>query len=185
RAHAEAEVGRLYARQALGDEAWAHRKRALELYAEAGEPAPATVYAKMLELAAFNWGYFHTNPDEAEVLRLLDEGERVARTSGDDAPLALLLAERSSYTDSPPSREAVRDLLAGDLSPQVADGVQRLGTSLLWSGRVGEALAVLDVVFDRLLPAGGIINLAEALFWRGVGRCYAGDLAGATETARL
>jgi len=86
---------------------------------------------------------------------------------------------------TPMTQKAGRTASMVEDPPQVADGVQRLGTSLLWSGRVGEALAVLDVVFDRLLPAGGIINLAEALFWRGVGRCYAGDLAGATETARL
>jgi class 3 adenylate cyclase/tetratricopeptide (TPR) repeat protein len=184
RAHAEAVVGRLYARQAKGDESWAHRTRALELYAEAGEVAPASVYAEMLEIAAFNWGYFHTTPGRADVMRLLDEGEQVARSSGADAPLALLLAERASYTEQPPSPEAIRALLDGDPTVAVADGVQRIGTTLLWAGRIAEALAVFDAVFERLLPSGAIFNIDEALLWRGL-TCYvAGDLERATAISK-
>lgn len=177
RATAEAEAGRMYARQGRGDEGWAHRKRALELYAEAGMTPPATVYASMLELIAFNWGYFHDLPAHDEILALLAAGERVARESGDATSLAMLLAERESYLDEAPPIEEMQQLLARPDAVAMADGLQRMATAAQWSGRSGDALPVFEAVFERLLPAGGqVFNRADARFWYGVAAFTTGDL---------
>jgi tetratricopeptide (TPR) repeat protein len=98
-ASAQAAVGRAYARQGRGDEAWEHRLRAIDTFAKAGSSAPSELYADMLEIATMNWGYFQHLPNDAEVLRLLEEGERIARTSGDDVSLARLLMERGAFTN--------------------------------------------------------------------------------------
>jgi class 3 adenylate cyclase len=177
RAAAEAEVGRMYARQGRGDEGWAHRLAALQLYAEAGETAPAKVYADMLALISFNWGYFHDLPGDAEVLGLLADGERIARASGDDASLAMLLAERAAYTEDPSAGDEIKDLLARPDSVPFADAAQRMATVYLWAGRIGDAMSVFEDVFERLIPAGAHISIAaDARVWYGAAAFAAGDL---------
>ena len=183
RAGAEAEVGRLLARQGRGDEAWQHRLAALELYGEAGEPPPAKLFAQMLEPATFNWGWFTVLPADDEVLRLLDEGERVARATGDDVALAHLLAERASFTeDTAGTEELVRLLEASDPVP-FADAAQRMATVYSWAGRIDDAMALFDRIFDELIPAGAHINTPEALAWFGGAAVEAGDLAKAERLA--
>lgn len=178
RAAAEAEAGRMYARQGKGDDGWAHRRTALDLYATAGQTPPASVYASMLELVGFNWGYFHDLPSDSEVRRLLEEGELVARATGDDASLAMLLAERASYAQDASGAAEIRRLIESKDAVRAADGAQRLATALLWSGHIGDALAIFEDVFERLVPAGGsVFNGADARFWYGVAALQAGELA--------
>jgi len=178
RAAAEGEAGRMFARQGRGDEGWAHRRRALDLYAEAGEAPPAKLFANMLELIAFNWGYFHELPTQARVLELLAEGERIARVSGDDVSLAMLLAERAAYTEHPESGEEIKELLERPDPLPFADAAQRMATVYLWAGRIGDALAIFEDVFERLVPAGAhIYNAADARVWYGAAAFAAGDLA--------
>jgi class 3 adenylate cyclase len=184
RAAAEAEVGRMYARQGRGDDGWAHRLRALDLYEEAGVTPPASLYANMLELVAFNWGYFHDLPTEAEVLGLLADGERIARASGDDESLAMLLAERASYTEDPSAGDGIKRLLASADPVPFADAAQRMATVYLWAGRIGDAIALFEDVFERLIPAGGrIFNGPDARAWYGAAAFAAGDVARARRIA--
>jgi hypothetical protein len=92
----------------------------------------------------------------------------------------MLLAERASYTERPPASDDVRALLDAANPLAVADGIQRMGTALQWSVRINDALALYQRVFDRMVPAGAIINVPEALFWYGNSSYLAGDLERAT-----
>lgn len=184
RAAGEAEVGRLMGRVARGDDAWAHRLTALELYAEAGETPPANLYAQMLEPATFNWGWFKQLPADTEVMRLLDEGERIARSTPDDVALGHLLAERASFTDDPAGTAEVQHLLAGADPVPFADAAQRTATVFSWAGRIDDALALFGRVFDHMIPAGAHVNSPEGLAWYARAAFDAGDLAKAEQLAR-
>ena len=184
RAAAEAEVGRLLARTARGDEAWAHRLTALELFAEARETPPADLYVQMLEPATFNWGWFNQLPADAEVIRLLNEGERIARASGDDVALAHLLAERASFTDDPTGAAEFERLLRAPDPVPFADAAQRMATVYSWAGRIDDAVALFDRVFDDLIPAGAHVNSPEGLAWFARAAFDAGDLVKADRVAR-
>jgi tetratricopeptide (TPR) repeat protein len=184
RAVAEAEVGRLFARQGRGDDAWTHRLRALGLYAEADKPPPASLHADMLEIATFNWGYFQHVPAEEDILRLLDEGERIARSTDDDVSLARLLAERASYTEDTGGAEEVERLLEAPDPIAFADAAQRMATVYSWAGRIDAAVALFERVFDDLIPKGAHTNSPEALAWFGRAAFDAGDLAKAERLAR-
>jgi class 3 adenylate cyclase/tetratricopeptide (TPR) repeat protein len=183
RASAEAAVGWANARQGKGDDAWTHRLRAIELYQGSGSAVPAPLYADMLEITAFNWGYFHELPDDAEVLRLLNEGIEVALASGDDVSLARLLAERGSFTGDVSGTEEIRRFLGRPDAAQFADATQRMATVYAWAGRIGEAVSLFETVFDRLIPAGASINEPEALAWYGMAAFTAGDLSRADALA--
>jgi class 3 adenylate cyclase/tetratricopeptide (TPR) repeat protein len=183
RATADAAVGRMLARLSRGDDAWAHRITALALYAEAGETPPARLFVEMLEPATFNWGWFRQLPDDAEVVRLLDEGERIARSSGDDVSLAHLLAERASFTEDLAGAEEFGRLLDVPDPVPFADAAQRMATVYSWAGRIGDAISLFDRVFDELIPAGAHINVPEALAWFGRAVFDAGDLAKADRLA--
>jgi class 3 adenylate cyclase/tetratricopeptide (TPR) repeat protein len=182
-AAANAETGRGYARQGRGDEAWEHRTRAIEMYAAAGSSAPSELYADMLEIATLNWGYFQHLPDDAEVLRLLDEGERTARASGDDVSLARLLVERASFTNEVAGTEEVTHFAESAEAARFADAAHRLAQIYLWNGKVSGALELYQTVFERLLPGGAIINEPEALMTYGAAEFNAGDLGRADALA--
>ena len=184
RAAAEAEVGRMLARQGRGDEAWSHRHLALALYGEAGGMPPARLYADMLEPATFNWGWFNQLPADDEVVRLLDEGERIARATGDDVSLAHLLAERGSFTEDTSGAEEFERLLEARDPVPFADAAQRMTTVYSWAGRIDAAVALFDRVFEELIPSGAHINSVEALTWYGRAAFDAGDLAKAERLAR-
>jgi len=184
RASAEAEVGRVLARVARGDDAWAHRLTALALYAEAGESPPARLFAQMLEPATFNWGWFNQLPADEEVVRLLDEGERIARSTGDDVALAHLLAERASFTEDTAGAEEFDRLIAVPDPVPFADAAQRMATVYSWAARIDDAIALFDRVYDELIPAGAHINSSEALAWFGRAAFDAGDLEKADRLAR-
>lgn len=183
RAAALAAVGRGFARQGRGDDAWTYRLRAIAIYEEAGVSPPAQLYADMLEIATFNWGYFHSLPDDAEVLRLLDDGADVARASGDDVSLARLLAERAAYTGHVSGTDTINRFLDGPDAVRFADAAQRMATVYAWAGRIAESVSLFETVFEQLVPAGALINEPEALAWYGMAAFTAGDLLQADELA--
>ncbi|MDQ3879837.1 MAG: AAA family ATPase [Chloroflexota bacterium] len=186
RADAEGAVGRAADRQGRGDDAWTHRLRAIELYRQAGGEPPAALYADMLEIATFNWGYFHELPDDGEVLRLLDEGARVARESRDDVSLARLLGERAAFTTDVTGTEEIDRFVASPDAAAFANAAQRMATVRLWAGSVSDAVSLFETVLDRLVPDGAVINEPEALTWYGLAAFTAGDLArGEAIAARL
>ncbi|HEV8054393.1 MAG: hypothetical protein H0X16_03955 [Chloroflexi bacterium] len=154
-----------------------------DLYNEAGGAPPAQLYADMLEIATFNWGYFQRLPDDGEVLRLLDEGAQTARASGDDVSLARLLAERAAYTNDVSGTEEIARFLESADAVRFADAAQRTAQVYLWAGRIGDAVSLYETVFERLIPAGALINEPEALAWYGLAACTAGDLRRADAVA--
>ncbi|MDP9251109.1 MAG: AAA family ATPase, partial [Chloroflexota bacterium] len=173
---AEAGVGRAYARQGRGDEAWAHRLRALDAFSRADSPAPSQLYADMLEIATMNWGYFQHLPDDAEVMRLLAEGESSARASGDAVSLVRLLMERASFTGDPSAVDEVVSFVESPDALRFADAAQRTALVYLWGGQVARAIELFRTVFDELIPQGAAINEPEALLWYGVAAFHAGNL---------
>ena len=175
RAEAEAAIGRAYARNARGDDAWEHRLRAIELFRSAGAQPPGELYADTLEIATFNWGYFQRLPDDAEVLRLLDEGEGVARASGDDVSVARLLVERAAFTDDLAGTEPIISLLDSPDATDFADAAQRMSQVYVWNGELTRSLELGRTVFDRLLPAGAIVNEPEAMLWYAMAALHAAD----------
>lgn len=175
RAEAEAAIGRAYARNGRGDEAWEHRMRAIRLFHGVGAHPPGELYADTLEIATFNWGYFQRVPDDAGVLRLLDEGEQVARATGDDASLARLLVERAAFTDDMAGTDAVVRLLDSRDASRFGDAAQRMAEVYLWNGEVSRSLELSQAVFERLVPAGAIVNEPEGLIWYALAALHAGD----------
>jgi tetratricopeptide (TPR) repeat protein len=175
-AAAEASVGRAYARQGRGDEAWEHRLRAIASFAEAGSAPTGELYADMLEIATQNWGYFQHLPDDGDVLRLLDDGERIARASGDEVSLARLLTERAAFTDELAGVDEIVGFLESPDAVRFADAAHRMGMLYLWNGEVARSLELYKTLFERLLPAGAIINEPEALVWYALATFHAGDV---------
>ncbi|MBA3687702.1 MAG: AAA family ATPase [Chloroflexi bacterium] len=174
-AAAEAAVGRAYTRQGSGDEAWEHRLKAIELFSKAGQKAPAELYADMLEIATLNWGYFQHLPEDDSVLQLLDEGERIARDSGDEVSLARLLEERASFTDDVSGADEIMSFVDSPDAVRFADAAHRMAMLYLWNGKVDRALELYETVVDRLIPAGGIVYEPEALLWYSLAAFHAGD----------
>lgn len=184
RAEAEAAIGRAYARNGRGDEAWEHRLRAIELLHDVGAHPPGELYADTLEIATFNWGYFQRLPDDAEVLRLLDEGEQVARAAGDDVSMARLLVERAAFTDDVGGTDTVVRLLDSRDATRFGDAAQRMAQVYLWNGEVARSLELSQAVFERLVPAGAIVNEPEGLIWYALAALHAGDHSRADALAK-
>jgi class 3 adenylate cyclase/tetratricopeptide (TPR) repeat protein len=182
-ASAEAALGRAYARQGRGDEAWEHRLRAIETFAQAGSAAPSQLYADMLEIATMNWGYFQHLPDDAEVLRLLDDGERNARRSGDDVSLARLLMERAAFTGEVAGADEITRFVESPDAVRFAEAAHRMAQVYMWNGEIARAMQLYQTVFERLVPAGAAINEPEAVVWYGLAAFNAGDLGRADALA--
>jgi tetratricopeptide (TPR) repeat protein len=174
---AEAAAGHAAARQGRGDEAWEHRLLAIERYGDAKSSVPARLYADMLEIATLNWGYFEHLPDPREVLRLLDEGERAARTSGDDVALARLLGERASFTNDLAGTDEIMRFVESPDAVRFAETAHRMAQVFIWNGDTDRALELYRTVFDRLVPDGGVINEPEALVWYSLAALHTGDLS--------
>ncbi|MFN2483706.1 MAG: AAA family ATPase [Candidatus Limnocylindria bacterium] len=183
RASSEAAIGRAYVRQGRGDEAWGHRLRAIDAFRAAGLAPPSGLYADMLEIATLTWGYFTHLPDDTEVLRLLDEGERAARASNDDVSLARLLVERAAFTNDVSGADVIWRFLESPDAPRFADAAQRLAQNYLWHGQIARAVELYETVFHRLVPAGATINEPEAMAWYALAAFHAGDLTEATGLA--
>jgi class 3 adenylate cyclase/tetratricopeptide (TPR) repeat protein len=174
-AAAEAAIARPFTRQGSGDEAWEHRLRAIELFSKAGQNAPAALYADMLEIATLNWGYFQHLPDDAFVLQLLDDGERIARDSGDEVSLARLLEERASFTDDVSGADEIMTFVDSPDAVHFADAAHRMAMLYLWNGRAARSLELYEKVFERLIPEGGILYEPEALIWYTLDAFHAGE----------
>ncbi len=183
RAVAETALGRAFARNARGDEAWEHRLRAIAVYDEASTEPPASLYADMLEIPTMNWGYFKRLPEDAEVLRLLDEGVALARASGDEVSLARLLVERAWFSDDLTDTDDVIRLLRSPDPVRFGDAAHRMAQTLYRSGEITRAVDLYETVFERLIPMGATINEPEALMWHTVSVLHSGDLGGADALA--
>jgi hypothetical protein len=140
----------------------------------------------MLEIATWNWGYFQNFPDDAEVLRLLDEGERIARATGDDVSLARLLMERAAFTNDVSHVDEIVRLVESPEAGRFADSAHRVAEVFAWNGQISRALDLYRTLFERLVPAGAVINEPEALVWYGLTAINAGNLGEAERvTERL
>ena len=183
RARALAEAGRAAARQGKGDVSWTRRLDAIDAFARSEQEPPARLYADMLEIATMNWGYFHELPADADVIRLLGDGVRVARSSGDDVQLARLFMERAAFTgDVAGTEEVVAFLESHDPAP-FADAAHRTAQVLMWAGQFSRSLDIYRRVFDELVPLGAIFNEPEALIWHAVCNFWAGNLATSADIA--
>ena len=174
-AAAEAAIARPFTRQGSGDEAWEHRLKAIELFAKAGQAAPAELYADMLEIATLNWGYFQHLPDDGLVLQLIDDGERIARDSGDEVSLARLLEERASFTDDVSGADEIMSFVDSSDAVRFADAAHRMAMLYLWNGKAARSLELYETVVERLIPAGGILYEPEALLWYTLAAFHVGD----------
>src|SRR5262249_15329311 len=168
----------------LGEEAWAHRQRAFDWYRRGSLTPPAVLYADLLEVPAFNWGFFHKLPDEQEVLRLMAEGERVAREANDAVALARLLIQRAFFSqDAAASAEALA-IVEGAVDPApFGEAFHRLAHAQFLAGDIARAKSLFDTVFDRLLAEGARLNEPEALTFRTLLMVHLGDLDGAAAVA--
>ena len=175
-ATAHADLGRALARQGRGDEAWTQRLLALDEFAQARTAPPSRLYADMLEIATMNWGYFRELPADAEVGRLLEEGQRNARASGDNVSLARLLMQHAAFTGDASATDEVMAFVNSPDAVRFADPAHRTAEILMWNGQLGRSVKLYQRVFDELLPNGAIINEPEALIWYGLAAFHAGEL---------
>ena len=182
-AEAEAAVGMAFHRNARGDEAWAHRLAAIEAYRRAGSEPPAALYADMLEVRMFNYGYFRELPKEAETSQLLADGERAARAAKDSLSLARILTMRALNDDDvAPTTEALQLIRSASDAAAYTDALSRLAQAENLLGRTESARSLLDEALAR--AARGIpLNEPEALMWRALLAFGEGDLDGAERFA--
>jgi class 3 adenylate cyclase len=168
--------------QSDGDRAWIESQRALDAYRTRGLEPPAKLYADATKVPTSSWGFFRHLPESREVISLLDEGIRVARSSGSSRALADLLAQRAHFTGDAAGLSEVMQLVEAAPQPAAyADVLPPVIAAQLMAGDVDGALAAHRRI-DSLVGSGAIILEAEALLWQ-VLACYeAGDLA---ETERL
>ena len=182
-AEAEAAVGMAFHRNARGDEAWTHRLAAIEAYRRAGSEPPAALYADMLEVRIFNYGYFRELPTEAETMRLLAEGEHAARAANDTLSLARILTMRALQNDDVgPTEEALQLIRSAVDEAAYTDALSRLAQAESILGQTESARSLLDEALAR--AARGIpLNEPEALMWRALLAFNQGDLDGAERFA--
>jgi tetratricopeptide (TPR) repeat protein len=176
-AHVEEAFGLAYQRIAKGDDAFRHRMRAIELYRDAGRTAPISLYADMLDVVAFNWGYFRDRAGFDNVLGLIDEAIAIARTSADRGLLRLLI-QRAAVTSDASVLPEIESLLATAPDPTpYADALWRLAVVHF------DATADLTKAGDaigrafELAARGAPFNEPEALVWRAEWNFHIGDLA--------
>ena len=176
KARVEEAVGLAYQRNAKGDEASTHRMRAIERYREAAAAPPVSLYADMLDLVAFNWGYFRDHEGFGNVLGLIDEAIAIARANRDPALLRVLI-QRAAVTNDASVLPEIESLLASlpDPSPY-ADALWRLAVVHF------DATADLDKAADaiarsfELAERGAPFNEPEAVVWRSELHFHRGDL---------
>lgn len=149
RAEAKHALADAYAQDLHGDDAWQAYRDAREHYVAAGG-APAELYIGALKIL-LRIGSFRTVPSPEERAALSNEGQRVARATGDPGVLARVLVYSafrdmdpgSESADPAPLAEAVR--LSEGSDP--ATRLEILGWEaehLLRSMRIDEAVAVFE-----------------------------------------
>jgi class 3 adenylate cyclase/tetratricopeptide (TPR) repeat protein len=176
RGRAEHVLASAYLRYSMGDEAWAHRLRAIDEYKRAGQVAPASLYADAIELTMFQYGYFRSLPDIDVVRRLLDDGLAAARATGDVVSLARLLVQHGQLAGDTESVDEALEIVGVSKDPRVhADALQRLAVVKIWSGDIADSQEVYRRV-DELVAQGAWVNEFEVLWWRGLSCYLAGDL---------
>ncbi len=180
----ETAIGLAYVRDGLGNEAWDHRLRAVAAYREAGADPPAAFYADMLEIPTQRWGFFRTLPPEDLVLRLLEEGQQIARKTQDMESLARLLIQHAYFAsfDSKPVRAAVSLAETAPDPARFADAINRAATVFLQGGEIDVARTTYERA-NRLVVAGGRIDELDNLMWRTVLEFAAGNLDRAEQLA--
>lgn len=183
RARALSGLGMAQRWQGKGDDAWKTRLATIDAYHEAGTDPPAKLYADMLEVIAFNWGYFHDLPTDELVGQLIDDGLRFARASDDKISLARLLMERASLESVLDGTDEVVAFVESEDALQFGDAAHRLAEVLAWNGDFDRSLALYQRVFADLLPRGALINEPEALIWYTLVNFWAGDIQAASATA--
>ena len=99
----------------------------------------------------------------------------VARDSGDEVSLARLLEERASFTDDVSGADEIMSFVDSPDAVGFADAAHRMAMLYLWNGRVARSLELYQKVFERLIPAGGILYEPEALIWYTLDAFHAGD----------
>ena len=179
----EAYAGAL-ARNAKGDDATERRFRAIELYRSAGVPIRPGLYADALDLAVFNWGYFHHLPPRDRMIALMDEGTAAARAASDGITLVRLLGQRGYFTNDPTVLREIDPILAGVADKRLfGDALWRVGlVHLVANDDCARALATFDLAFD-LAQQGASFNEPEALVWHVAALLHVGDLARAEASA--
>jgi hypothetical protein len=176
RGRAEHALASAYWRSSMGDEAWAHRLRAIAAYQDSETAAPASLYADAIELTMFQWGYFRALPEMSVVRRLLNDGLRVARDAGDAVSLARLLVQHGHLFSDAASVDDALEIVRLSKDPRVhADALQRLAIVRMWSSDFAGARDVYRRV-DDLVAQGAWVNEVEMMWWRGIACYLAGDL---------
>jgi class 3 adenylate cyclase len=182
-ADAEAALGTALNRNARGDEGWMHRLAAMEAYRRAGTEPPPALYADMLDVPMFNFGYFRELPKDTEISRLLEEGEHAARAANDILSLARLLTMRALKDhDVGAADEALRLIRSAADDMTYTDALIRHAQAENLMGRNVSARSLLDEALARVargLPG----NEPEALVWRALVAFNEGDLDGAEHFA--
>ena len=170
--------------QSDGDRAWVEWQTALAAYRTKGLDPPAHLYAEATRVPTSYWGFFRHLPDSSEVLALLDEGIRVARSEGGSVALADLLAQRSHFNGTVSELSEVLQLV--DAAPNAsayADILPQAVAAQLMAGYVDAAIDTNRRI-DSLIASGASINEPEALLWRILAYYEAGNLAEADRHAR-
>jgi class 3 adenylate cyclase len=177
-------IGWAYARNAQGDESWAHRLKAIDAYRTAGMDPPAALYADMLAVPVMNFGYFMKGPTGDRVSELLAEGQRVARVAGDEMTMMRLTAENAVFTgDGNVAAEATRMADAAPDQRKLGEVYRPIAIAQLFAGELADADATFRRI-DDIAAQGGFVNVGEILLWRSLMYVAAGDLARAEASAR-
>lgn len=182
-AEVERAIGNAYARNAQGDDAWTHRLRAIDAYQAAGRQAPAALYAEMLAILAYNWGFVRTQPPDEMLLGLWRDGIRIARELNEPGALARLLLQHGYYSNSPEDSERAAQL-AEELPDPVADAdlFQRIAMTQFVTGDVAAAERTYSRV-EGLVARGARVDEMEFLMYRSNALLLMADLPRAEELA--
>jgi class 3 adenylate cyclase len=181
RVRAEQATGSVFATKGDLDQAWAHYLRAREWSNAAGLRPPTDLYPSLLEPVIYTSGMFFRLPDEAHVEALLCEGEGQARSAGDMASLARLIALRAYR-----SMDAAQMSGALQISEAVTDP-ETLGSFLehvaILQNRFGD-FAAAERSYERLdrLTARGVATDRQLEF-RAILALNTGDLEEARSLA--
>jgi len=130
----------------------------------------------MLIVPIQSWGFFRVLPDERLVLRLLAEGERIARASVDQTSLVRLLAELAYFNLEAAEADEVTALVESLPDPRpLADTLRLIAQMRVIVGDIAGARSSYARI-DELVASGAVVNEGEVLMWRTVLEFLAGNL---------